>query len=141
MTSYGIDGHVYSFDIDTPPTWRDPRIDFRFGDALKPEEAAPADWIASLPRPLMVIEDAGHHYLMTLTVLRHFGPLMQRGEYLIVEDSVTYELGSAHEYDGGPRRALETFLAGNRDYVVDRALCDFYGENVTWNVNGYLRRV
>ena len=26
-------------------------------------------------------------------------------------------------------------------YEIDRSLCDYFGHNVTWNVDGYLRRV
>ena len=45
-------------------------------------------------------------------------------------------------YDGGPLRAIRDFLArsGGR-FEVDRSLCDYFGHNVTWNVDGYLRRV
>jgi cephalosporin hydroxylase len=44
-------------------------------------------------------------------------------------------------YDGGPLRAIHEFLARAGDrYEVDRTLCDYYGTNVTWNVDGYLRR-
>src|SRR5258708_34070910 len=45
-------------------------------------------------------------------------------------------------YEGGPLRAIHDFLArtGGR-YEGDRGLCDYFGRNVTWNVDGYLRRV
>jgi cephalosporin hydroxylase len=141
MTTYGLDCHVYSFDIAEPPLWRDPRITFRQGDVLQISELAPAAWVGRLPRPILVIDDAGHAFEMTQSVLRHFAPLLHSGEYLIIEDGVTYEMGSDFQYAGGPRRALREFLADNNDYVIDRSLCDHYGENVTWNVNGYLRRV
>jgi cephalosporin hydroxylase len=45
-------------------------------------------------------------------------------------------------YDGGPLRAIHEFLARtNGRYEIDRTLCDTFGTNVTWNVDGYLRRV
>jgi cephalosporin hydroxylase len=48
----------------------------------------------------------------------------------------------AHLYDGGPLKAIEAFLnQGAGRYEVDRSLCDYFGKNVTWNVDGYLRRV
>ena len=35
---------------------------------------------------------------------------------------------------------LDTIQRGT-DYEIDTASCDCYGRNVTWNVNGFLRRV
>jgi cephalosporin hydroxylase len=141
MTTYCLDCHVHSFDISEVPSWTDPRITFRQGDVLQVAEVAPPGWVSNLPRPILVIDDAGHDFEMTTSILRHFGPLLRSGEYLIVEDSVAYEMGSDFQYDGGPRRALVEFLTGNKDYVIDRSLCDYFGENVTWNINGYLRRL
>lgn len=38
--------------------------------------------------------------------------------------------------------AVEAFLEQNAaSYEIDRGLCDYFGRNVTWNVNGYLRRL
>jgi cephalosporin hydroxylase len=48
----------------------------------------------------------------------------------------------ADSYDGGPLRAIHEFLARTAPrYEIDRSLCDYFGPNVTWNVDGYLRRV
>lgn len=136
----GLDCHIYSFDIAGGPDWTDPRITFRQGDVLQVEQVAPSAWVAGLPRPLLVIEDAGHDFEMTYSVLRHFGPLLHPGEYLIVEDGITREMGSDFQYAGGPRRAIQEFLKSTDQYVIDRSLCDYYGRNVTWNANGYLLR-
>jgi cephalosporin hydroxylase len=36
---------------------------------------------------------------------------------------------------------VEQFLQARAGaYEIDRALCDFYGENVTYNPNAWLRR-
>lgn len=141
LTAYGVDGRIHSFDIAAPPSWTDPRINFHRADAHAIASAAPADWVGSLPRPLLVIEDAGHMSSMTVAVLKHFAPLMESGEYIVVEDAIMHEMNLDEQYDGGPRRAIREFLEGNRDYVIDRDYCDYFGENVTWNVNGYLRRL
>jgi cephalosporin hydroxylase len=46
------------------------------------------------------------------------------------------------QYDGGPHRALHEFITQrDKDYQIDRARCDRFGHNVTWNVDGYIRRV
>ena len=141
LTTYGVDAHVHTFDIADPPTWTDSRISFHRGDVYAMEDAAPAAWVNGLPRPILVIDDAGHMSSMTSAVLEHFAPLLKSGEYMIVEDTIIHEMNKDDHYDGGPRRALREFLHKHPDYVVDRTYCDYYGENVTWNVNGYLRRL
>jgi cephalosporin hydroxylase len=77
---------------------------------------------------------------MTLSVLNHVGPVLESGEYFVVEDSIITPMGYAHMYDGGPLRAIKEFLAANRDFEIDRNYCDFFGRNATWNLDGYLRR-
>ncbi len=70
---------------------------------------------------------------------------MRPGEYIVVEDGVIDDLFDgerAATFEGGPRQALRDFLADRgEDYEVDTRLCDCFGVNATWNVNGYLRRV
>jgi len=136
----GIEGHVHSMDIASPPPIADPDITFHTGDVLTIAKHMPASWVQSLPRPILVVEDAGHHYKMTLAVLNHLGPLLEAGEYIAVEDSVATAMGHAHLYDGGPLRAIHEFLAAHPEFEIDRSYCDFFGRNNTWNVNGYLRR-
>jgi cephalosporin hydroxylase len=51
-----------------------------------------------------------------------------------------YEMQDADQYNGGPRRALQEFLDANDNFIIDTEYCNYYGLNVTWNVNGYLRR-
>ena len=136
----GIEGHVHSMDIAAPPAFTDADITFHTGDVLTVAKHMPASWVRSLPRPILVVEDAGHHYKMTLAVLDHLGPLLESGEYIAVEDSVATAMGYAHIYDGGPLRAIQEFLAAHPEFEIDRSYCDFFGHNNTWNVNGYLRR-
>ena len=66
---------------------------------------------------------------------------MRPGEYFVVEDGSAADLGLAHKVNGGPLAAIHDFLGRGAPFEIDRAYCDFYGRNVTWNVDGYLRRV
>ncbi len=64
------------------------------------------------------------------------------GEYIVIEDGILSDMRVAALYDGGPLLAIEQFLERNGGrYEVDRNYCDYFGSNVTWNVNGYLRRL
>ena len=94
--------------------------------------------LASCVRPLLVIEDGPHTFEGSLSALNFFDQHMQSGEYIIVEDGVLEDL-RYRELKNGPKRAIKEFLATHPDnYRIDREYCDFYGRNVTWNINGYL---
>ena len=141
LTAYGIDGKVHSLDIVPVVMPPDPRIVLHTGDALQIDKIFPADWLVTQPRPLLVIDDGDHSHASVLTVLDHFGPQMRSGEYIIVEDGNVNDLGVARDFDGGPHRAIVEFLGRRTPFEIDRSYCDFYGRNVTWNTDGYLRRV
>jgi cephalosporin hydroxylase len=89
---------------------------------------------------ILVIEDGAHTYEETLQAMLKFAPLVARGSYLIVEDGIIDELGMADEYHGGPLLAIREFLETHSEFSVDRNWCDFFGQNATFNVNGYLKK-
>ena len=69
-------------------------------------------------------------------------PYLRCGEYILIEDGIVDTLGSAGQFGGGPNPAIREFLTGNKPrYEIDSAFCDFFGYNVTWNTNGYLRKI
>lgn len=137
-----IDGHVWSYDVNPVSDLRDPLVYFKYGDAMNLGTSIDANEIRSLPGPFLIIEDASHHRAASLSVLNFFDPLTQPGDYIIVEDGIVTDLGIADQFDGGPGAAIDEFLAAHVDkWVIDRSYCDFFGINVTWNVNGYLKKV
>jgi cephalosporin hydroxylase len=134
-----IRAEVHSFDLN-PPALSEPLVHFRYADAGKLASFFPPDEIEALPRPLFVIEDASHQKRMSLAVLNYLAPLMKSGEYIVVEDGIVTNLGIAEQFDGGPLAAISEFLTQSPDWEIDRYYCDFYGRNVTWNPDGYLRK-
>lgn len=90
---------------------------------------------------VLVIEDGTHVYEDTLGALNKFAPLVTLGSYLIVEDGIVDELGISKDFRGGPLKAINEFLRTNQHFMIDRYWCDFFGENATFNVNGYLRKI
>jgi len=137
----GIDLRVLSIDREAPTDVRDPRVTFLTGDAHALAAVLPADVVRALPRPLLVVEDSSHLASTTAAVLDFFDAWLQPGEYIVIEDGILSAMRAAERYDGGPLCAIAAFLARAPErYTVDRALCDYFGRNVTWNVNGYLRR-
>jgi cephalosporin hydroxylase len=87
--------------------------------------------LETLERPLLVLEDAHVTLGNTLRFLDEH--ILREGDYLVVEDTV----------DEAKRNELGEFLAGTPEgrYAVDTHLTDYFGENVCWNVNAYLRRM
>jgi cephalosporin hydroxylase len=141
MRSMGIDGRIFSLDIIAVQDVSDPIVSFITSDSLS--SAMPRDWLNSLPRPMMVIEDSAHTFEHTLFVLRYFADIMRPQEYLIVEDAIVTPMGIEFDgaLNGGPALAIQQFLNDRSDFVVDPDLCDYFGFNVTYNVNGYLKKV
>jgi len=93
----------------------------------------------------MVIEDADHRPATTLSVLRYFDQWLRAGDCIVVGDGIVEDLFDAAgvaRLEGGPRPAIAQFLhERGADYELDTRLCDYFGANMTWNVNGHLRRI
>lgn len=138
----GLGTKVLSIDLEVPATQANASVRFLRGDARELREVLPPSVLSALPRPLMVVEDSSHLSGTTAAVLEFFDPWLRPGEYIVVEDGILSDMRVADLYDGGPLRAVEEFLARSAGrYEIDRGLCDYFGRNVTWNVDGYLRRL
>lgn len=133
---------VLSVDLETPPDVSHPAVRFLRGDAHRLGDVLSGEVMQSLARPLLVVEDSSHHAATTAAVLDFFDPWLRPGEYIVVEDGILTAMRAGDAYGGGPLRAIHDFLARTQGrYEVDRTFCDYFGRNVTWNVDGYLRRV
>jgi cephalosporin hydroxylase len=133
---------VMSIDLEPPDAVSHPSVEFLRGDAEKLDEVLTPETMQSLARPLLVVEDSSHLAATTAAVLDFFDRWLHAGEYIVIEDGILTAMRAGDRYGGGPLLAIHEFLArsGGR-YEIDRGLCDYYGHNVTWNVDGYLRRI
>ncbi len=140
--SFGIDAHVYSVDIVKVETVQHPRVTFFEGDGRNLALTFSPEFMAELPRPLLVIEDADHSYETSSAALKFFHPHLRPGEYIVIEDGIISDLENDPNCNSGPHRALKEFLARHGDaYEIDAAYCDFFGANMTWCTNGFLKRL
>lgn len=136
-----LEPRVISVDIEDKIDIKDERISFLVGDVNDLESTFTPSFLADLPRPFLVIEDADHSKKSTLAAMEFFAPVLNSGEYMLIEDGILHAMGVAEDYGGGPTAAIDEFLEKNPAvFDVDRTYCDFYGKNVTWNTNGFLRR-
>jgi cephalosporin hydroxylase len=141
LDSFGIDGRIYSLDIVKVENVSHPRLTFLEGDGRALEQSFTEEFLAALPRPWLVIEDADHVYETSIAVLRFFHPHLQTGDYIVIEDGIISDLEQDKTCNSGPHRALKEFL-GERggDYELDARYCDFFGYNLTWCTNGFLKK-
>jgi cephalosporin hydroxylase len=141
LNSFQLETHVYSVDIVRVDSVTHPRVTFLEGDGRRLGACWSESFLRGLPRPWLVIEDADHVYETSSAVLRFFHPWLQAGEYIVVEDGIISDLAQIPDCDSGPHRAIKEFLGthGN-EYEIDGDYCDFFGYNVTWSSNGFLRK-
>lgn len=142
LNNFGIDGHIYSIDIVKVTSVEHPRVTYIEGNGRALQEIFTPDFLNSLPRPLLVIEDADHVYETSHHVLEYFHRYLRAGEYIVIEDGIISDLTQDPGYNSGPHRALKEFLAMHPDeYEIDDSFCDFFGYNLTWCTNGFLKKI
>jgi len=133
---------VWSIDLQPPSGIAHPAVTFLQGNADDLGAVLTSDVMHAFERPLLVVEDSNHAAGTTAAVLEFFDRWLRPGEFMVVEDGILTAMRVADLYDGGPLRAIHEFMARTAGrYEIDRSLCDYFGTNVTWNVDGYLRRV
>jgi len=88
-------------------------------------------------RRALVILDSDHQADHVYAELLAYSPLVQPGDYLIIEDSSIDGDPTLPEFGPGPKEAVERFLSQNDDFVIDER-CE--RSMLTLHPRGYLRR-
>ncbi len=108
-----------------------PGIAFHRGSARDPGSALPPELLQTLPRPWLVVADAGHPADATLAVLHFFDSWLEPNDYLVVERG-----------NGDGMAGIDDFLADRPGaYAVDTRLGDWFGDIGHHRAARYLRRV
>lgn len=137
----GINCKIHSMDIVKVTAVKHPRVTFYEGDGRNPGGTWPAKFLAGLPRPWLVIEDADHSYETSSAVLAFFDHLLTPKDVLVIEDGIISDLSQLPEGMSGPHRALREFLDKRFfEWEIQSKYCDFYGYNFTGCSNGFLRK-
>jgi cephalosporin hydroxylase len=90
---------------------------------------------------ILVIDDGSHTKQDVLDAFEKFKSLVSKGSYYIVEDGVINILGIENDFGGGPLESLDIIMKNNTDFCIDKKYCNFFGENYTFNPNGYLLKI
>ncbi len=129
----GGDGRVLGIDVDIRPINREEieahpmyrRITMIEGSSVDPEVVARVRALAADHGSVMVVLDSNHTADHVLSELRHYSPLVSRGCYLVVFDTVIHHMdpGLCEDRPWGrgnsPRDAVQRFLAESDDFEVD----------------------
>jgi cephalosporin hydroxylase len=122
-------------DVDDPQIINNPRIK-RFTEGYQNYDISLVNGFEKV----LVIDDGSHHAHEVLDAFNKFNSVVTLGSYYIIEDGVLSDLGYNPSYGGGPLQVMDEIINNNKDFTVDRKWCDFYGQNATFNPNGYLKR-
>jgi cephalosporin hydroxylase len=145
LSLHGVEGaHVISIDVEPPPVFADDRVKLIRGDAAALGDALSGRMMSELAHPLLVVEDSSHLYDDVLAVLEFFNGHLSAGDYVVVEDGNLSQFSHPmyERFEDGPNRAVAEFLTRHGgEYAIDTELCDYFGYNVTYNPNGWLRRL
>jgi len=138
---FGLGTMVYSFDINRVKGMDSENLKFLHGDVHDLASSALPAILGTIDGPLLVVEDGPHTYEGCQAALRFFHPHLKPGDHIVVEDGNLRDLGYLN-YEDGVNRAVREFLNSHpEDYEIRFDLCDTFGQNVTWNTDGYLKRL
>jgi len=90
---------------------------------------------------ILVIDDGSHNYTDVISAFDKFNSLISSGGYYVIEDGIVSDLGLANFFDGGPLLAIDKILHDYNGFIIDNEYCNFFGENYTFNPNGYLKKI
>lgn len=134
-------GQVVSVDIDrTEYHVSHPRIVTVTGDSAAPEVVAKVRELCK-GKTVLVIQDGSHDMLPVLDDLRNYAPLVTKGSYFVVEDTVYDLFFPANEidgYEGGAYNAVVRFLKEDPTFEPDPE-CERY--LFTNHPRGFLKKV
>jgi cephalosporin hydroxylase len=125
LAARGARGPVISIDVDglSNQAGKRPGLHFLLGDSASPSMVERA--LAYLPPargPLFLILDADHSRDHVLRELRAWVPVLQPGDYLVVEDTIVNGHPVRPDHGPGPMEAIRDFLSGSPGLLVhDRA--------------------
>lgn len=133
-------GRVISIDNETRPRPSHPRIEYILADSTSDDIALDIFKFSheNKPSKIMVVLDSNHKKEHVDKELRIYSRMVTPGCYLIVEDTNVNGHPVGADHGPGPWEAVAEFMAGNKDFAVDKSMEKFY---LTFNPFGYLIKV
>jgi cephalosporin hydroxylase len=131
-------------EIEAHPMMK--RIDMIEGSSVADDVMERIRAAAAKAKCVMVFLDSLHTHDHVLKELELYAPLVSVGSYLVLPDTFIeyfpkgyYAHNRPWDVGNNPMTALRVFLEKNKDFEIDRELCDKL--MITEAFDGYLRRV
>ena len=130
-------GQVISVDINVHPNRPEhSRIRYITGSSVAASVIAEVREEVGKHR-VMVVLDSDHRAAHVYDELIAYSPLVQTGDYLIVEDTNVNGHPAYPDFGPGPMEALDRFLSENDEFIIDQRCERFL---MTLYPRGYLKR-
>lgn len=132
-------GQIVTIDVEPMPGRPvHPRITYLQGSSVDPEVVEKVRAMTRTDGHVLVILDSDHHEPHVSREIAAYSHMVTVGSYLVVEDTNVNNHPIYSGYGPGPMEAVEQFLKGNDQFVVDEGK---QKHHLTFNPRGYLRRV
>jgi cephalosporin hydroxylase len=130
-------GRVLTVDVQVQPNRPEhPRITYITGSSVDAVVLAQVREAVGSQRAMVVL-DSDHHADHVYNEIIAYSPLVQTGDYLIVEDTNVNGHPAYPDFGPGPMEAVERFLSEGDEFVVDERCERFL---LTLYPRGYLKR-
>jgi cephalosporin hydroxylase len=133
-------GHGRVITVDTTPRPNRPqhaRIDYLTGSSIDPAVVDKVHDSVANGRAVVIL-DSDHTESHVYAEMVAYSPLVQIGDYLVVEDTNVNGHPAYPDFGPGPMEAVNNFLSLNDEFVVDQT-CERL--LMTLNPKGYLKRI
>ena len=132
-------GEILTVDIKKYPEQpQHPRIKYFVGSSVDPDVFSEIKKHINPGEKILVILDSAHGKDHVIKELEMYGTIVNAGSYMILEDTSANGYPVYPSFGPGPMEALREYLKTHDEFVVDKDREKYY---VTWNPNGYLKRV
>jgi len=131
-------GRVVTIDKESKPGRPPhPRVSYWTGSSVDEAIVFKARQAVGSGRAMVVL-DSDHSAAHVFREIMCYSPLLQIGDYLVVEDTNVNGHPTYQEYGSGPMEAVEKFLSQTDEFMID-VRCERF--LLTMNPRGYLRRI
>jgi cephalosporin hydroxylase len=130
-------GQVITIDVAVKPNQpKHSHISYLTGSSIDTAIVAQVREVVGSQRAMVVL-DSDHSAAHVYNEMVAYSPLVQTGDYMIVEDTNVNGHPAYSDFGPGPMEAVNKFLSENDEFVVDQRCERFL---MTLNPKGYLRR-
>jgi cephalosporin hydroxylase len=132
-------GKIITIDVEIRENRpRHDRITYLTGSSVSDEIVGKVKGSIKGGDKILIFLDSDHSKDHVLEELNIYSKFVTVGSYLVVEDTNLNGHPVFPNFGPGPMEAIEDFLKGNNDFIVDKSKEKFY---LTFNPGGYLKRV